>query len=443
MINRTKKYFALILVIPLSFVSSCATMPGYLMTQLDVDVGRPVLALKQNDTLKMGFGSHINMVDIFPGRIMVSYQSGGEGTTRPLVMPWPLITDDAGLTWRHDNPYPSIQNIDPKKTPAYVDSGGFMPKLWIGFSQGTVNMPPATRLGYSYHANINRSVDGNLWPPIYGIRSIDDGKSWSEPFKVKYNIPDNVLDDLTGRFGVVSPAAYVENDGIYQVAYCPRKSRDKKYDSLLFRSSDGGDTYDFVSVIASIDDANFSKRSHGPAEPALLALSTNEFVCIMRTGDDIGTAGVSVNAAAGNMIMARSYDAGRTWGISNLRIPGVMPRLLKMSNNVIVLGTGRPGNRLYFSLNGGRSWGSRVDLTPAGMVMTSGYLDFREVEPGRLLVVYDVVNAPLDPAFGTEDTTMINKIGKIMGDVILGPSSASQDRYNQIIARYVDVKLKK
>ncbi len=81
---------------------------------------------------------------------------------------------------------------------------------------------------------------------------------------------------------------------------------------------------------------------------------------------------------------------------------GVRPKLLLMSNGVLVLAAGRPGNHLYFSDDGGRSWIRSLALTEGGN--SSGYVDIAEVSPGRLLALFDISNAP-DPTirFGSQD----------------------------------------
>jgi hypothetical protein len=59
-----------------------------------------------------------------------------------------------------------------------------------------------------------------------------------------------------------------------------------------------------------------------------------------------------------------------------------------MSNGVLVLAYGRPGNNLIFSVDDGRHWGRELPLTAAD-VRTSGYVGIAEVSSNRLLAVYD------------------------------------------------------
>jgi hypothetical protein len=65
----------------------------------------------------------------------------------------------------------------------------------------------------------------------------------------------------------------------------------------------------------------------------------------------------------------------------------VDPDLCLMSNGVLVLSYGRPGNKLLFSLDGnGEAWGYGQNIYSG---RSSGYTGIREISPGRLLMVGD------------------------------------------------------
>jgi hypothetical protein len=188
----------------------------------------------------------------------------------------------------------------------------------------------------------------------------------------------------------IENAAVVGADGALYVAAYGRPSAKHRASSLLFKSRDAGRNYYFVSVIAEPADASWG--ADGPCEPALMAVEDG-LICVMRTGtgqiDRTGKGGI-----ANQLLFARSQDGGLTWEHHKMSQKGVMPKLLRLSNGVIALLTGRPGNALYFSTDEGRSWGREVTISAPGMP-TTGYADMLEVEPGRLLVVYDMINAPL------------------------------------------------
>jgi hypothetical protein len=183
------------------------------------------------------------------------------------------------------------------------------------------------------------------------------------------------------------PKGFATPDGlIVRVAQCafsndpPQMGR-----SILFESRDGGYTMQFVSTIGTASDARWGNE--GPCEPTATLLTNGDYLCVMRTGCDI--TGAPANGAP--LLLARSSDQGRTWTRTKMSMGGVMPKILRMSNGLLVIATGRPGNRLYFSSDDGNTWGREVWLT-SPQSLTTGYCDVLEVAPGRLLAVYDLFN---------------------------------------------------
>ena len=116
------------------------------------------------------------------------------------------------------------------------------------------------------------------------------------------------------------------------------------------------------------------------------------------------------------MLMARSSDGGKTWQKKFLNRPGVIPRLLHMSHEVLVCSFGRPGNNLMFSLDEGRSWGAEMEVTEPDLRST-GYMDIEEVEPGRLLVIYDAYNTTLAKFWLWEPPDEFNGVFGVFVDV--------------------------
>ena len=116
------------------------------------------------------------------------------------------------------------------------------------------------------------------------------------------------------------------------------------------------------------------------------------------------------------MLLARSSDGGVTWTKRFLNRPGVMPKLLRMSNGVLVCAFGRPGNNLMFSLGDGMSWGGEMMITAAD-ARSTGYLDVVEVGPGRLLVVYDAYNTTLAKFWLWEPPDEMNGLFGVFVDV--------------------------
>ena len=186
-----------------------------------------------------------------------------------------------------------------------------------------------------------------------------------------------------------------------------RETTNSPLSTILTSSEDGGQTYSQRSVVATKKDASWGNE--GPCEPSMALLKNGELLVVMRTGSR-GFASFSGTTKAGQFLFARSSDGGYTWKTKWSSIPGVMPKLLQMSNGILVLAFGRPGNNLIFSSDNGHSWWGEIGLTPPD-VKTSGYCAIAEVASNRLFVAYDVFNTDTSGIWLWEP----KKRNKIMG----------------------------
>jgi len=87
---------------------------------------------------------------------------------------------------------------------------------------------------------------------------------------------------------------------------------------------------------------------------------------------------------------ARSTDGGKTWQpYKTLEVRGVDPDLCLMTDGILACSYGRPGNRIMFSIDGtGGEWTDRLRIYEYQRG-SFGYTGIVEVEPGKLLYVYD------------------------------------------------------
>ena len=116
------------------------------------------------------------------------------------------------------------------------------------------------------------------------------------------------------------------------------------------------------------------------------------------------------------MLLGRSSDSGLTWKTRRMTVSGVKPKLLQMSNGVLVCAFGRPGNNLIFSLDNGRTWGNETAITAAD-IRTTGYCDIVETEPGRLLVIYDAYDTSVAKYWLWDPPQPVNAIWGMYVDV--------------------------
>jgi hypothetical protein len=109
----------------------------------------------------------------------------------------------------------------------------------------------------------------------------------------------------------------------------------------------------------------------------------------MRTGQRVQQWNPNgMGGQAQHMLQARSLDGGKTWKKKTMLLAGVMPKLLRMSDGTVACAYGRPYNMISFSMDDGDSWGATTTISPP-VGGTSGYMGIVEVQPGRLLAVFD------------------------------------------------------
>ncbi|PYV10424.1 MAG: hypothetical protein DMG07_21165, partial [Acidobacteria bacterium] len=147
------------------------------------------------------------------------------------------------------------------------------------------------------------------------------------------------------------------------------------------RSNPEGKSWSYVATIAGDPEAvvlQGEKGTEGFTEPRMIRLRDGRLFVVMRRGSD------------NLMYRCWSSDHGRTWTQpASIGFRGVKPALWLMKNGVLALSTGRPAPvSAYFSLDGGQTWSP-----PTVLFREPGtrYTDLLEIEPDRLLVVYDHV----------------------------------------------------
>ena len=169
-------------------------------------------------------------------------------------------------------------------------------------------------------------------------------------------------------------------DGTLLATMYGRFAGDSLDRSILTSSTDGGIMWKYLSTIGY--DPNIG--GEGLNEPCVVKLANGCLFCFMR------------NQSGKPMYSARSTDGGKTWSPPK-RMPedyaalSVDPDLLLLSNGALACSAGRPNCSLMLSPDGaGETWAKPVTIF-AGP--TTSYTAIREVEPGRLFYLHDVVPA--------------------------------------------------
>lgn len=160
-----------------------------------------------------------------------------------------------------------------------------------------------------------------------------------------------------------------------------RYGKPQYFRDVLLRSTDSGRTWLEYSTIAAVPKNNKPPwmGSEGPNECSIARLADGRIYAVYRTGGD---------GMIGN---AWSSDDGKTWTApASIGFQGIAPRIHRLKNNMLAMSTGRPGPVVvWFNLDGnGEKWSHATTLFTG---MSTRYTDLREIQPGKLLVVYDSV----------------------------------------------------
>jgi len=166
------------------------------------------------------------------------------------------------------------------------------------------------------------------------------------------------------------------------------------FTAACWRSSDHGHTWRLQGRIPFAPDEQADPKGNerdGFTEPAFTRLRDGSLYCVLRTTDGSGV---------GPMYRTRSNDGGRTWSKPAVLAPnGVLPRLLRLGNGMLVLSSGRPGVQLRISKSGlGDDWSEPVDILPPTSdkldVDSCGYTGLVALDRDTFLIVYSWFQKP-------------------------------------------------
>ncbi len=138
-------------------------------------------------------------------------------------------------------------------------------------------------------------------------------------------------------------------------------------------SGDDGESWQIVGEIPPPDHGEF-------CEPHIVELGNGEIVGALRYQPDF------------SLFITRSSDGGATWSRPEFLAAGSPPSLLLHSSGVVVMSYSwrfeRPGQRMAFSSDGGRSWDAEWILRDDGPDHDLGYPSTVELSDGSLYTVY-------------------------------------------------------
>lgn len=174
----------------------------------------------------------------------------------------------------------------------------------------------------------------------------------------------------------------VMKDGSIEGVMYGHMGQEKKYTTVLVKSTDNCASWKVTSVIAAGVPSDTLQKAEGYCEPTLIKVRDGSLLCVMRIESYLP------------LYQSRSLDQGKTWskpvalpGLSSTDAESVCPQLLLLKSGVLALTYGRPHDRIAFSRDGsGYQWDCS-SLSYSGE--TTGYSGIVEASPGKILVVSD------------------------------------------------------
>jgi hypothetical protein len=156
-----------------------------------------------------------------------------------------------------------------------------------------------------------------------------------------------------------------ELDGVIYASLYGHYADDVRDRVVWVSSADEGQTWTAISDVAVGDDEPID-GTEGFNEAFVARVADGSLLAVMRTGNNLP------------LYQARSVDDGAHWDTpapvttaDGSVAVGISPNLLLLANGMLVLTTGRPGNRLYVAADGiGESWGNAIAV---GSYDSSGY----------------------------------------------------------------------
>jgi tetratricopeptide (TPR) repeat protein len=304
-----------------------------------------------------------------------------------------LVSSDDGLTWREDRGAASQAYglRMPGSEWLVIDTPPALPVEGL-------SLPPAAGTFTSYRQPYSLYP----WPGLSAdLRRIFFKRfvkgTWSEESTVTAD-PEGMRYTVGGKFpriwwGDIELAA---NGSLTAVTYPHISAQGPpfQFECASWRSLDRGRNWQLLGRIpyrpVEADDPKAKDRS-GFTEPAFTRLRDGSLYAVLRTTDGNGS---------GPMYAVRSADGGRTWSKpAVIAANGVLPRLLRLGNGMLVLASGRPGVQLRFSKSGlANDWSDPVDLLPPTSVELNadscGYTNLLPLDSDTFLIVYSWFQKP-------------------------------------------------
>ncbi len=355
---------------------------------------------------------------LLDGRIAVTFHINADSAKaygKATEEPNRGVTSDDGETWER------VESTDPQ-------AGLLLPngeRLLVGMASVT---PPALSLDGLSLPHKRGEIEGSYGQGLYELyrhdelpselkgipaaRLLPGAEVWVNE-RGQLHDPELLCASTEGVFPVVHWGdVHLLSDGALLGVLYPARIEGADSGQVhcsCYRSEDHGRSWFLRGRLPYRPDTEadpLGARRDGFTEPASLVLPDGEILAVLRTTDGLGN---------GPLYLSRSGDGGASWSHPVvITKTGVLPRLLRLGNGILVLSTGRPGAELLFSADGrGETWSDRIDLVPVvgpdDQMDSCGYTSLLALDDDTFLVAYSWFKKPTQDGH-TRKAIMVRRV---------------------------------
>ncbi len=359
-----------------------------------VQISEPSVVSVAKEPLGWGYHQFPSIARWDDGRIAVTYSlSADAAESYGKSGGGMLVSSDGGKTWQPPSGKPGVSGL-------LLPNGDWISvSTPIPYQEKDLSLPkPVGIIGESYGSSkMTMYRLSELQPKLATIR-ISRLKNGANKRVVEHawlDDPQALRYTLRGIFPIVwwGDVHIAADDSLVAGIYPGYRVRDDgtmddKDGVFFYRSTDFGHSWKIQGRIPYQYDLKADPKGDkrgGFTEPAYMTLKDGSFLCVMRVTDGQGI---------GPMYASWSSDLGKTWTKPKAFTPnGVLPKLLRLENGMLVLASGRPGVQLRFSADGkGKKWSEPFDLVPISSdnvsADTCGYTSLVATGPDTFLIAY-------------------------------------------------------